>query len=213
VKLFRGHGTAVAIVLSAIAVVAAGTGTAVAVSSVVNIADPTTPANVAKVDASGRLSVGSPLATIDAAGYLYGYQNAQYTQITSATKATLAITRVQLSNPSVNAGATEEQLSLYQVPVDAGGSCVNTTSGLLLARYNLVPGDDVVDNLTAPITVRALNGAAYCLVFYNSYLNGAVTPGFYVAYGVSAYVTAGRYTGLGVTTAAANQPKSAKIGG
>ena len=208
----RGHGTAVAVVLSVLALAVAGGGTAVAVSSVVNIADPSDPSKVARVDQSGRLSVGPATATISTAGWLLGYTDGATTPLTSPTTATLAISRIQFSNPSANASAAEQQLSVNQYPADAAGNCQSTTGAVLVARYNLAPGDDVDDPFPAPLVVKPTGTTKYCLFVSVDYLGStSAMPSFYLTYGFSAYPVSGKYTGLGTGAPAPAQPQSAAI--
>lgn len=212
----RGHGTAVAVVLSVLALAVAGGGTAVAVSSSVNISDPKTPTRVAKVDIGGHLSVAGNVSTIDAAGYLYGYTDMAVTFVTSPTTASLAISRISLSNPTANGTASEQQLELGKYPVTTAGACDNTNPPTtMLGRYNLAPGDDIVDVLSAPITVAPTGSAKYCLGISTLYLGASSgIPQYYLVYGLTAFVTNGTYkgAGLGGSAAAGPQPKSAKIG-
>ncbi|MHA3704675.1 hypothetical protein ACXR2U_21090 [Jatrophihabitans sp. YIM 134969] len=179
-------------------------------SSVVNIADPGDPSKVAKVDQAGRLSVGPATASISVAGWLLGYTDNAVTQLTSATTATLAISRIQFSDPSANSSATEQQLSVNQYPVDSAGNCQSATGAVLLARYNLAAGDDVDDPFPAPLIVKPSGTTKYCLYVYADYLGTTTgTPSYYLTYGVSAYVVSGKYTGLGTTPAAKQQGSAA----
>ncbi len=212
---FRGHGSGVAVVLSIVAVVLASGGTAVAVTlAQTTIVDPTTPSHAAKVDTGGHLSVAETPSTIDSTGYVYGYTASSYTVVISPTTAKLAISRIEVSSPTANSAAAEQQLSLSKYPVGTDGTCQTSLAGTLVARYNVTGGDDIVDALAQPIVVKPSGSAKYCMAFFTTYLGSSTTPPpWYLVYGIAASVTTGTYTGTGDGTApaAVNQPKSARV--
>lgn len=188
----RGHGAAIAIT-AAVTVGLASAGTAVAVtSSVVTIADPTNLAQQARVDTSGRLSVTAPTATINSTGLASVTAGDNF--VTSPTAATLALTKISFSNPSVNAAASSAELRfyVYQVAV-TGGSCSNSYQ-TLLGIYNVAPGDDFEDAFATPLIVKPVGSTKFCLDLYAVSLNGAYNANYYPSDNIAAYVVSGKYT-------------------
>src|SRR3954451_14059330 len=98
----RPHRPSAAVVLGVLAVAIAATGTSVAATGqLVNIADGTNAAQVAKVDSSGRLNVTGSVkpsapTTFHGQGYVSNYftNGAQYIVISPPTGATLALTKL-----------------------------------------------------------------------------------------------------------------------
>lgn len=209
-----GHVSKLSLVLAGLAVVLASTGTAVAVTATtVNIADPTSPTNVARVDAKGRLSTTEPTATITTSGLLYGYQN-QDNFVTSPTAASLAITKLQLAESAVNVGAAGNQVRvvLYKTGVDAGGNCAGT-GYVQLAYYQLNAGDTLIDDFATPLTVTATAKAKYCLDLYVFQVNSSANLSYVPSYALNAYSAVGTYTGLGTGTAVTAKPAQAPTHG
>lgn len=196
----RGHGLAIAIT-AVVTFGVASAGTAVAVtSSVVTIADPSDLSRQAHVDTAGRLTVTPPTATIDASGLTNVGGD---TFISSPTAATLAITKISFSHPSVNAAASSAEVRFYLYrAVVTGGACTSNLVGGVLGIYNIAPGDDFEDVFDTPLVVAPLGSAKFCLDLITQTLGGTYNASYLPSYNVAAYVVSGKYTPVGAAAPA-----------
>src|SRR4029078_11011363 len=119
-------------ILALIAVIIASSGTAMAVTSSVLIADPTHPTQRSPVDASGRLHAAAPRSGVNSAFFLSAGTTPNF--MNAPTRATLAITRIDIGNTSLNSTLpnTDFLVYLYQYTVGAGGPCGTGTSGPIM---------------------------------------------------------------------------------
>lgn len=189
----------VAIVLAGLALAVAAAGTAVAVTATrVNIADPVQPAHQARVDASGRLSVGPPASTLNSAFYA----SAGTSALTSATNATIAVSRLAAMNPAQNSGVahTNFYLSLVKITPNSSGSCYG--SGVAVsATYSderLPAGAQNQDTYPAPLVFRPSGTAMYCIGVQLVSENGGTPTNYYQPWvQLTGFVVSGTYGGLG----------------
>ena len=193
----RDRGNAVAIGLGLLAVVVAGTGTAVAVTAtVVNIADPTKPTQVAHVDAAGRLQVAGSTSSIAVSG---AFNNLGRTQLTSPTRANLVITGLALDETRLNGTLNGSDLTVFvsQMTVDGAGQCVSGAERTLFTT-NLSSRDHVELAGSSRLLVKPVASQQYCIVIDSAPTNGGAddTP-FFARYSLTADVAAGTYTGVG----------------
>lgn len=196
----RGPSNVVAIGLGVLALVVAGSGAAVAVAaSVVNIADPTTPANVAHVDSTGRLQVG--LSSVAATSTIVStgtFNNLGTTIVTSPTTTTLVLTGFEVTETRLNGTAVGSDLDVHLVQTAAtSATACSTTVVRNLYITSLSSGLAVDPSGSARLAVKPVSGALYCLAIQSAILNGSsdVTP-YYPVYSLTAYAT-GTYTGVG----------------
>lgn len=211
----RGHGNAVAIALAGLAVVLAATGTAYAVTaSVVNIADPTVPSRVARVDTAGRLTTAGVTSTIDSVTN-FGFDAT--TAVTSPTTATLAITSVSWSNPGLNSAYTGTTYNANLVKIHAGttNQCVVGQDGAYIERYlggrQVDPGDDTEITYPAPLLVKPTGSAKYCVGISLSHLGGSQSTLYLSTFQLTAYTQSGTYSGVGLGTAPREMPATTKL--
>jgi hypothetical protein len=212
----RGHGNGLAIALAGLAVVIAGSGTAYAVTTtVVNIADPTVPSRVAKVDPLGRLSTFNPPSTVNVVG-AHVTNSARYAEIYSApTSAPLAVTKFSVTSTGV---AGTYAVSLFQVPVNADGTCSTTSVSRTLGYAVVSPGTSGVQDFPSGLTVAPVSGGTqYCLDLYAGAVGSAGAAGEQLYFQITAYAGAGRYTGTGAAAPDGPAPtphsKAAAVGG
>jgi hypothetical protein len=194
-----GRGNIIGIALGGLALVVASTGTAVAVTAThTQIVDANTPTNVARVDESGRLAVGTPKASFNSA-YFTGLG---LSAMTSPTTATLAVTRVSEMSNSGNASVANANflVSLVQVAPDSDGACYTGSVRTSLSIDPLPPGAHVEDTYTAPLVFKPLPGnKPYCIGVSVSAQTGTAPGSYYIPYvQVTGYVVNGSYTGQGV---------------
>ena len=202
---FRGHGSTIAIALSALAVVIAATGTAVAVTTtVVNISDPTSPSHVAHVDSSGRLTTAGPDTTINATGYSFGGEGYEgLVAVTSPTTAYLAVTSLTYDNGYNRQYAnTDYEAELAKVTVGQAGTCYDADRTVTIYRHDSVPsgGPSVTAAFPSPLDFAPIGGKKYCIgavIIYADQTNPGAEYG--VSISVGAYVRAGTYTATATT--------------
>jgi hypothetical protein len=211
----HGRGNAVAIALAGLAVVIAATGTAYAVTTtVVNIADPTVPTRVAHVDTAGRLSTVGAASNIDVATN-FGFDATS--AVTSPTTATLAITSVAWSNPGLNSAFTGTTYNANLVKIHAGTSnqCSVGQDGAFIERYlggrQVDPGDDTEITYPAPLLVKPTPGAKYCLGITLSHLGGTQTTLYLSTFQLTAYISSGTYSGVGLGATSGATPTTTKL--
>jgi hypothetical protein len=185
-------------ILGGVALFVALGGTALAATgTVVNIADPTTPANVAKVDATGALKtagtdtvsgfIGETIPKTPFFGHQYLTQSTTNTLI-GANKATVALTRIQVANYFAQNAAAD--IRVYQRSGTAT-TCDGSTGAATVGAYELYAGQSQADAIGSPIVLKPLvNGDVWCLVAITA-IQGS--PGSYYLPDVSfsGYVTSG----------------------
>jgi hypothetical protein len=193
-----------ALVVAVIAVVLALGGVAFAATGqLVNIVDPTNSANAAKVTSGGELRVASRSQAAPAATPLrfVGSIVAGLTPVFGPTTATLGIDHLTFRNPRANVSQSNATMivQLFKLSV-SGGVCTNNATAIL-ADYNAMPGETVIDDWTAPISVKSTGGQPYCI---GATLQGdgqALTSYTLPVLVVQGQVISGTYTGPGTTAA------------
>ena len=201
-----------ALILALIAVIIASSGTAMAVTSSVLIADPTHPTQRAHVDASGRLQTAAPLGGVNSAFFLSAGTTPNF--MNAPTRATLAITRIDIGNTSLNATLpnTDFLVYLYQYTVGADGTCGTGTSGQIMSRTRVPVASDVQLLFPTPLVFKPVSSKAYCIALR---VNGeAGTPSsYYLPFGqVTGYVAGGTYTQPTFATVSSARAPLAKPG-
>ena len=211
----RGHGSGLAIALSGLAVVLAASGTAYAVTAtVVNIADPTTPSRVAKVDAAGRLNTVEPVVTVNLTSISFPNASHNGDLYSAPTSAPLGVSKFAL----VPLGPTSGVWSVYlfQVPVLADGTCSTTTTTRTLGYA--VAGDAGSaggQDYAVPITVTPVGTAKYCLDVFYRLATGTATGTESFGLQVTAYAISGKYSASAAAdpTPATPRSKAAAVAG
>jgi hypothetical protein len=162
------------VVLGFVALGVALGGTAFAATGqLVNIADPTTPTHVAKVDSSGALSTKtinvvngqpSPSSPFDTSQPVTNYNSSGTYPTILTTNATLAITNLTFTNSIYNDSPWEAYV--YFAP-RTGATCGTSpfVSGYrLLTKVNVGAGQTVVTPFPTPIRLKpAATGQSWCL--------------------------------------------------
>lgn len=166
----------------------------------------------ASVDSEGRLYTRSDpsLSTIVAQGNFFNSGNVA---ITSPTTASLAVTQLKLSETRLNGTTAGSDLTVRFAQYGAsGGNCVTTTALRYLSLTAVSSGDHVdLAPASAPMLVAPIDGAQYCLGIYSVVTNGAAdATNYYPSYAFTAYVSKGRYSGLGLGGASAPAMLSGK---
>ena len=202
----RGHSGGLAVALSALAVVIAGAGTAVAVSAtVVRIEDGST-SHYAHVDTAGRLSTGPALSNINIES-ITAVNGLAY--VTDPTTATLALTRLGYFNTKANLSFanTNFAFSLEKITVGSQGHCYDSdhTVSTPYATNEVPAGTSVENSYPSPVVIRPTGTKRYCLALqgfqYGTNADQYYTPQFEL----SAYVVTGTYTGSGTAAAPARK--------
>jgi hypothetical protein len=194
-----------AAVLAFIALLVALGGTALAATgTIVNIADPATPANKAKVNAAGALSTAAtvpggvapapPKTPFNFNGI--NFADANESGQMAPTTATIAMTGMRFANATPNG----TDVSLYQVGVSASGCTTTSSTGQrFLGQFAIPAGQTVDEQLTTPLVLKPLSaGGPWCLVTYAS---GTTGSGFWSTY--NGYVVSGTFASGTSTTSAA----------
>lgn len=183
-----------ALILALIAVVIASSGTAVAVTSSVQIADPLHPTQKAKVDTSGRLQTADPLSGFNLAYYLAAGSPPNF--MTAPTKATLAVTRLDITNTSLNSSYPNSDFLVFLTKhtVGADGTCSTGSQSTTVSRTRAPIASDVQLLFPSPLVFRSTDSKAYCIAIQLSGETG--TPGsYYLPFGqLTGYVAGGSYT-------------------
>lgn len=161
-------------VVAIIALIAATAGTTLAATGqLVNIADPTTATNVAKVDSSGALKTlaagtvnarpQQPTKPFDGTGLVPNFF-AGGRKTLLQTSGSLAVTRLNYSSDIRNASRWE--IYLRFAPIPAGGTCQPFADGSRqVARASLGPGESYSDTFPTPLVLQpAAAGQSWCLV-------------------------------------------------
>jgi len=195
----RIRSNSIALGLSALAVVIAASGTAYAITAtVVNIADPTTPTHIAKVDSAGRLqdvvtgTVGArptPVANPFTVS-LYMTQNNAYGAIRS--QSTDVVTGITVSNTIQNSGTPHTQWAVMVARgVDTGSGCAAITT----YNYRLIvpAGTSQTVTFPTPYTIKPTTSGSYGCFMVVVYTDDGGTPASYWL----PYVTLSGYTTSG----------------
>jgi hypothetical protein len=145
-------------------------GTAYAATTIVNIADPTTPANKAKVgrdrlpqDGVDRVGRGRPKTPFFAHDFAFVGPGGTNVLIT-ANQATVALSRVVLENYYGNAAGQTAQILLAQVGGNAI-SCDLSSAPHIIGMYDVAPGQSSADPMEIPVVLKPLaTGDVWCLM-------------------------------------------------
>jgi hypothetical protein len=193
----RAPSLPTAISLLALAIVLTGTAFA-ATGQIVNIADPSNSAHVAKVDGNGALRT-TFTPSVPFAGSISMTANAM-TVVTPPTTATLAFTRFLASNLADSVLHNAFQISIYQVG-GSGGTC--SGSPKWLASYDVPPSSTVVDALATPMVLKPPSGSPQWCLEAIAILSD--NPGSYYLphFAWNGYVVSGTFSGA---PSAAQQP-------
>jgi hypothetical protein len=187
-------------ILGAVALFVALGGTALAATgTVVNIADPTTAANKAKVDTTGALKTAGTATVSGFVGEtipktpLFGHQylsRSVANVLIGANKATVALARLDLANyyDQTNGAAVDIRV------VEQSGStttCDGSTGSQAVGTYEVPAGQTVSDAIASPVVLKPLvSGDVWCLLAFVAVQGG---PGSYFLpeASFSGYVAAG----------------------
>ena len=193
----RGQGNAIPIALGVLAVVIAGSGTAVAVSSTTTISDPAVPSQIAHVDAAGQLLTTSTAQTSTLI-LADAFENVGVTYLSSPTTASLAVTGLQVAETSLNGQVNGSDLYVYLLQLQtSGGNCTNVTARTL-AMTAISSGDHVSLLPSVPLLVKPIGTSSYCLGLKSLVTNNvADATTYFPRYSFAGYVAKGTYTGLG----------------
>ncbi len=158
------------VALVALFVALGGTAYA-ATTTIVNIADPTTPANKAKVTAGGELEtssavsgyVGQTIPRVPFFGFAdLGEPDATQTVI-AANKATVALTRLQFDNYYGQTNGAAISAFLYEQGGNAT-TCDGDSGSATIGRYQVQAGQSFSDAIQSPIVLKPLaTGDVWCL--------------------------------------------------
>jgi hypothetical protein len=206
---FKGNATALAI--GALAVAIASTGTAYAVTATtVNLADPTTPTNIAHVDGQSRLWVSDPVAKIDASGVFYGFSLPAVYPLTSPTTVQLAVTDLNYDNSrNFFEPNSDFQATLVKVTVGSSGTCADTDRVVTpLHSDALLKGTSVDVPFATPLVVKPTGTAKYCLALQLTGIDSAAPSELFATYcNLIGYSYSGTYTGTGSAFVRTPAPK------
>ncbi|HEY1741054.1 MAG TPA: hypothetical protein VGI86_20230 [Acidimicrobiia bacterium] len=187
-------------------IAASGTAYAVAASKV-NIADPTTPSQVAKVDPSGHLLTNGSTSTINSDIAAYGFNSPSVYLATSLTHATLAISAVDVDNSHNNFEPNSDfEATLVKIQVGSSGTCTDTDRLVTaLSSYAARSGQSTSQSFPAPIVVKSDASKAYCLGFQLTLIDATAGATLYPTdMTLDAYVVAGAYAGAGTNATPAH---------
>lgn len=191
----RAPSLPTAISLLALAIVLTGTAFA-ATGQIVNIADPSNSAHVAKVDANGALHTSFTPA-VPFAGSITMSANSMM-QITAPTTATVAFTRFLASNLADSSLHSAFQISIYEF---GGKNGVCNGSSRWLASYDVSPSATVVDALATPMVLQPLSGYPQWCLEATAALSD--NPGSYYLphFAWNGYVVSGTFSGASAAPA------------
>ena len=202
---FRGQGNAIPIALGVLAVVIAGSGTAVAVSSTTTISDPVTPANVARVDNAGRLSTIGVTSSLNTLQYVPPAVNR--VTLIDPTSSSIAITRISYTNPAANLGSSDTnfQLTIAQYRVGASKSCTGTDATLVavISRQATTANTSAENTYATPYVAKPAGSAKTCIAASNTVYGTLPGTYYYPTVQLTGYVASGNYTGIGTPTSPA----------
>jgi hypothetical protein len=164
-----------ALVIAVAAFAVALGGTAVAATSAVTIADPTTPTHQAAVSAGGALQVGGTVAPTPPKGSFFGFQGGQ-TGVSSTligrNKATVALSRLDFENPFDQAAGGTVRFIIIQA-ITTTSVCDGSSGSFTIVGTYVVPvGQSTVDEPSGPIVLKPpAAGTSWCLLL-NVAING-----------------------------------------
>ena len=206
-----------ALLVGLLALGVATTGTAVAAGTAVNIVDPTTSTNIAKVDSTGHLSttVGGTVSTKEAlpsttyvlnvSVYNYDLTTSGYNYPVKPSTATVAIDHLTLA-PYFSDDAPR-LVQIYTFTMAAGTTSCTLSSGYsnlrAIGNYRFT-GGTVVDDLTTPLILKPNGTRPWCLAVYSLAASG---NGFYAYLTMTGWVVSGTAP---TPAAAAAKPNAAQ---
>jgi hypothetical protein len=177
-----------AMVVAIAALVAAIGGTAVAATAtIVNIADPTTPAHKAKVDATGALKTAGTSTVSGFVGQAIPQKPffsgadvpSGMTTLMAANKATVALTRMSVENYFAQIDGAHVRVTLFQQGGDAS-TCDGSTGVRMVGAYDVAPGQTYSDAMESPIVLKPLGtGDVWCLTASVD-IEGGTSSGYYL---------------------------------
>jgi hypothetical protein len=196
----RLNGPSPSMLVAVAALVVALGGTAVAASTVVNIADPTAPAHVAKVDATGALHTAG---TSTVSGYVgetapkTPFFNQAFlpgvgsTTLIAASKSTITLTRVSVDNYYAQVNAKHVHFVLQETGGN-GTSCDGSSGTREIGEYDLAPAQAFTDAMESPVVLKPfVANTVWCLTVTVD-LEGGTSSGYYLpSIAWSGYVVAG----------------------
>jgi hypothetical protein len=161
------------LVLAFVALLVALGGTAVAATTIVSIADPTTPAHKAAVDATGALKTAGTSTVTGAVsqtapktpfyGHDYVGTGSTGSMIIGPTKSTVALTRLDLENHYDQTNNAAMNVVLWQVGGNAT-TCDGSSGQPQIADYTVPAGQTYSDAMASPIVLKPLaSGDVWCL--------------------------------------------------
>jgi hypothetical protein len=173
-------------------------------ASPVNIADPTTPTNLAHVSSAGALSTsvsglvssvpGTPATplNLDATGVVTG----AFTELVEPTAAHIDLTSLTVAADAFeNGGVTRVFVLIEQAPTGtAPGDCTaDATSLSEIQQFDLQPGTTVTLSPSSPIVMAPPSGKDECVVFGLEADTGTDTGQVHVS--ATGFVVSGTYAG------------------
>jgi hypothetical protein len=200
-------------VLGLLALFVALGGTALAATGqLVNIADPTNAANVAKVDTTGALKTTGTVTNIPVPSKIflvraYVGDNGSYQSVFPATTATIAINRIVVSD-DFGQYQRPRQVILDLLTVNAGQACSLSSTGVAIqpiGTYAIQSSGSAIDNPSPPLVFKPTGTKPWCLIAADT---PASNPGnTYASVSVSGWVVSGTAP-AGTTAASATSAKA-----
>jgi|SRR5581483_389735 len=211
-RTIRGRTPSAGTVLALIALFVALGGTAVAATgTLVNIADPTNPSFVAKVDSTGALKVQAAQRLTPPKGFLLSSSLYNYDTISSGyqwpfspTTATIAIDHVTIAAWVADHQPRLVQIYYFTVPAGTTACTFNSLSDFRELGSWHVLDDQVTDDLPTPLVIKPNGTRPWCLATLSQ-----STPNnpYYAYLDMSGWVVSGTApAGTGLSDASAAQP-------
>jgi hypothetical protein len=209
-RRMRRPSPGVLVALLALFVALGGTAYA-ATTTIVNIADSTTPANKAHVNSAGQLLtssavsgyVGQAIPRTPFVGSDFLSSTDEVQTVVAANKATVALTRLQFDNYFAQDNGAAIDVNLYEQGGNAT-TCDGSSGSVRIGRYDVQAGQTFSDAMQSPIVLKPLaTGDVWCL---DANLGVQGDPGsFYEpSIGFSGYVAAGTLPAGAIPAAKAN---------
>jgi hypothetical protein len=199
-------------ILGGVALFVALGGTALAATAtVVNIADPTTQANKAKVDASGALKTAGTISgyvgeTIPKTPFFgHSFLSASVNNVLiGANKATVALTRLELANYFGQTNGATADIRLYE---QSGDATTCNGSAQAVGTYEVPTGQTVSMAAGSPIVLKpSVSGNVWCLIA-DAAIQGSPSSYFLPEASFSGYVASGTLP-IGAVAAPSGTPAS-----
>jgi hypothetical protein len=177
---------------------------AASTASPVNIADPTTPTNLAHVSSAGALSTsvsglvnnvpGTPATplNLDVTGVVGG----EFTELVEPTAAHIDLTSLTVAADAFeNSGVTRIFFVIEQAPTGtAPGDCTADATGISeIQQFDLQPGATVTLSPSSPIVMSPPSGEDQCVAFGIEADTGTDTGQVHVS--ATGFVVSGTYAG------------------